>query len=116
MEKSLDPRVNRLPDQSFGDNVADATVNQLETYEVFVQPKEGRPLEHEGVVHASDEDMAFIFAKEQFSRRSTCVGILIVRTDHVHVSPMSDGGVNVYDKPFMKQSSTWILETRPSPS
>ncbi len=95
-EKSLDPRVNRL-ELSHKDNVEKVPLDQLETYEVFIQTKEGRPLEHEGIVHAYDEEMAFVFAKEQFSRRATCVGMFVVRTDHVIVSELYDAGRNVYD-------------------
>jgi len=69
----------------------------LETYEVFVQPREGRPMIHEGIVHAFDEEMAFVFAKEQFGRRGTCIAMGIVRSDKVIVSEMRDGGKNVYD-------------------
>jgi ring-1,2-phenylacetyl-CoA epoxidase subunit PaaB len=95
-EKSLDPRVNRL-ELSHKDNVEKVPLDQLETYEVFIQTKEGRPLEHEGIVHAYDEEMAFVFAKEQFSRRATCVGMFVVRTDNVIVSELYDDGRNVYD-------------------
>ena len=110
MEKSLDPRVNRLPEVDVQKAPEMVTTNQLETYEVFVQSREGRPLEHEGAVHASDEEMAFIFAKEQFSRRATCIGILIVRTDHVIATPMSEGGINVYESITEPASSSSPLE------
>jgi ring-1,2-phenylacetyl-CoA epoxidase subunit PaaB len=96
--KSLDPRVNRLnlPDQS-KEEVQKESLDQLETYEVFIQPKEGRPFQHEGIVHAYDEEVAFVFAKEQFSRRATCNAIMIARTANVFASETTDAGKNVYD-------------------
>ena len=39
------------------------SLDQLETFEVFVQAKEGRPYQHEGIVHAPNEDIAFLFGK-----------------------------------------------------
>jgi len=96
-EKSLDPRINRLPLSKNEEELEKNQMDQLETYEVFVQSKEDRPLQHEGIVHAYDEEMAFIFGKEQFGRRSTCVGMAIVRTDLIIVSEMMDGGRSIYD-------------------
>ncbi len=95
-DRSLDPRINRLQ-LSETDIIEKDQLDQLETYEVFIQTKEGRPLQHEGIVHAYDEEIAFVFAKEQFSRRATCVGMIIVRSDNVEASEMNDDGRNVYD-------------------
>jgi len=91
--KSLDPRVTRLnlSDQS-KDEVQKALLDQLETYEVFIKPKEGRPFQHEGIVHAYDEEIASVFAKEQFSRRSTCTAIMIAKTANIFVSETTDAG------------------------
>ena len=72
-------------------------LDQLETFEVFVQAKESRPYQHEGAVHASNEEMAFVFAKEQYSRRSTCTGIKIVRTRNVFVSDLTEAEISVYE-------------------
>lgn len=97
--KSLDPRITRLQiPESWNKSMEKDNLDQLETFEVFVQTKESRPYQHEGIVHASDEDMAFVFAKEQFSRRSTCTGIKIVKTRNVFVSDLSEGEHSVYEK------------------
>lgn len=96
--KSLDPRVNRLPIiGNPGEIVTKAPLDQLGTYEVFVQPKEGKPFQHEGIVHAPDLELAFVLAKEAFTRRFTCVSLYVCDTRSVYVSPMTDGTTNAYD-------------------
>lgn len=96
--KSLDPRVNRLnlPESGWTDEFQKPELDQLDTYEVFVQPVEKRAYQHEGIVHASDEEMAFVFAKEQYSRRFTCSGIMIAKTSNVYVSDFSEDQRSVY--------------------
>jgi len=95
--ESLDPRVNRLP------HVAESNVNpknvldQLTTFEVFVQPKPGKPFQHEGIVHAADQEMAYVLAKETFTRRFTCSAIAVVDTALVWVSPTTEGDHSAYD-------------------
>jgi len=96
--KSLDPRVNRLPAIGTpGEIVTKAPLDQLGTFEVFVQPKEGKPFQHEGIVHAPDLEMSFILAKETFTRRFTCVSLYVCDTRSVYVSPMTDGISSAYD-------------------
>jgi len=96
--KSLDPRVNRLPVIGVpGQILPKATLDQFGTFEVFVQPKEGKPFQHEGIVHAPNLEMSFVLAKEAFTRRFTCVSLYVTDTRNVYVSPMTDGTVNAYD-------------------
>ena len=92
MKKSLDPRVNRLSPQDTDDSMAKSQLDQLESYEIFLQLKEGRPYTHVGIVHAATEEFAFIFAKEQFSRRLTCNGIWVARTQNVFSTTLSEEG------------------------
>lgn len=96
--KSLDPRVNRLPVIGQpGQILPKAPLDQFGTFEVFVQPKEGKPFQHEGIVHAPNLEMAFVLAKEAFTRRFTCVSLYVTDTRNVYVSPMTDGTVNAYE-------------------
>lgn len=98
MAKSLDPRVNRLP--SIGEPgkiLPKAALDQLGTFEVFVQPKDGKPFQHEGIVHAPNLEMAFVLAKETFTRRFTCVSIYVTDTRSVYVSPLTEGTQNAYE-------------------
>ena len=96
--KSLDPRISRL-------NISEKEVpvhlqqspDQLITFEAFLQKRENTPYEHVGIVHAPNEDMAFVFAKEQFSRRSTCTGLMVCNTKNVMVTPYTELEENVYD-------------------
>jgi ring-1,2-phenylacetyl-CoA epoxidase subunit PaaB len=95
---SLDPRVNRLPAIGQPGQVEPkAPLDQLGTFEVFVQPREGKPFQHEGIVHAPNLEMAFVLAKEAFTRRFTCTSIFVVDTRHVYVSEMTDGNTSVFD-------------------
>lgn len=97
MDKSLDPRVNRFGLMTLDNLQQKEALDQLPTYEVFVKSSEKRPFEHEGIVHAVNNEMAFIFAKEQFSRRNTCAGIWTVSTSQIYVTPYLDNGVSIYE-------------------
>jgi ring-1,2-phenylacetyl-CoA epoxidase subunit PaaB len=94
---SLDPRVNRLPDVNNNQPVSKADLDQLVTFEVFVQPREGKPFQHEGALHAPDIELAFVLAKEAFTRRFTCVSLFVAPTHEVFVSSMTEGSESVYD-------------------
>jgi ring-1,2-phenylacetyl-CoA epoxidase subunit PaaB len=74
-----------------------APLDQFGTFEVFVQPKEGKPFQHEGIVHAPDPEMAFILAKEAFTRRFICTSLYVAETSKIFVSPMTEGTQNAYD-------------------
>lgn len=105
--KSLDPRVNRLPlSGEAGKIMPKVPLDQFGTFEVFVQPKEGKAFQHEGIVHAPNLEMAFVLAKEAFTRRFLCTSLYVVDTRNVYVSPMTDGAANAYD---------FILDTSPQP-
>lgn len=95
--KSLDPRLNRIGLDESESDLEKKHLDQFETYEVFIQLKENKPLNHAGIVHSPDLEMAFILGKEQYSRRLMCSGLAVVRTDHVHVSPMTEGDTSAYD-------------------
>lgn len=74
-----------------------APLDQLGTFEVFVQPKDGKPFQHEGIVHAPDVEMAFVLAKEAFTRRFMCVSLYVCDTRNVYVSPLTEATANAYD-------------------
>ena len=94
--KSLDPRVNRLPDVS-AEHESKKLLDQLTTFEVFVQPRDGKPFQHEGIVHAPDVEMAFILAKESLTRRFQCVSLFVTDTRNVTESEITEGEGNAYD-------------------
>ncbi|MEM6524986.1 MAG: phenylacetic acid degradation b [Bacteroidota bacterium] len=94
--ESLDPRVNRL-NLSLTELTSKAPLDQLGTYEVFSQLREGKPYFHVGPVHAPNCEMAFLFAKEQFSRRQTCAGLFVVETRNIQVSIFTEGEDTVYN-------------------
>lgn len=96
--ESLDPRVTRLHIDENATLKPKVPLDQFGTYEVFVQLKEGKPYRHEGVVHAPNRDMAYIFAKEQFSRRLMCSGLFVVETRNVFVTSYTEDQDNVYEK------------------
>jgi ring-1,2-phenylacetyl-CoA epoxidase subunit PaaB len=95
---SLDPRVNRLPKIGVPGQVQPkAALDQFGTFEVFVQPKEGKPFQHEGVVHAPNLEMAYVLAKEAFTRRFLCTSLYVVDTRMVFVSPLTEGTTDAYE-------------------
>lgn len=96
--KSLDPRVNRLPKAGQPGQIPQKEgLDQFGTFEVFVQPKEGKPFQHEGIVHAPNLEMSYVLAKEAFTRRFTCSSLYVVNTQHIFASPITEGTVNIYD-------------------
>lgn len=97
-KKSLDPRVARLPEiGEEGIIRPKAPLDQFGTFEVFVRPKEGKPFQHEGPVHAPNLEMAYVLAKETFTRRFTCASLYVVDTRDVQVSVLTEGETNAYD-------------------
>jgi ring-1,2-phenylacetyl-CoA epoxidase subunit PaaB len=95
---SLDPRVHRLPKIGQSGLVTPKIpLDQFGTFEVFVQPNKGKPFQHEGIVHAPELEMAYVLAKETFTRRFTCVSLYVTETRKVFVSPMTEGNANAYD-------------------
>jgi len=97
MVEILDPRLKRL-DLHTGEQDAKSSLDQLPTFEVFVQLKETRAYKHEGCVHATSLALAFIFAKEQYSRRGTCSGIWVISTSNIYVTDYTDNQNDVYDQ------------------
>ena len=96
--KSLDPRVNRLNIPGEPQQLkSKGSLDQLGTFEVFLQLKEGKPYSHVGAVHAPNNEMAFVFAKEQFSRRLICSGLFVVETRNVKVTRFTEGEDTVYN-------------------
>jgi len=94
---SLDPRVTRLPKVESDGVHPKAPLDQFGTFEVFVQPKEGKPFQHEGIVHAPNLELAYVLAKEAFTRRFTCTSLYVVDTRDVFVSTLTEGSQNAYD-------------------
>ena len=95
---SLDPRVNRLPAIGMPGQIAPkAPLDQFGTFEVFVQPKEGKSFQHEGIVHAPNLEMAYVLAKEAFTRRFLCTSLYVTDTRNVYVSPLTEENTDAYD-------------------
>lgn len=99
---SLDPRVTRLPEEIPANTSPKVPMDQFGTYEVFVQARDGKPFQHEGIVHAPNLEMAFLLAKETFTRRFTCVSIYVVETRDVFVSKLTEGEDDAYQ--FIKET------------
>ena len=95
--ETLDPRLKRLDLLTTAPQEKEK-LDQLPTFEVFVQVKEPRAYKHEGCVHANTLPMALIFAKEQFSRRGMCSGIWVVDTHDVMVTDYTDNETDIYSR------------------
>ncbi len=82
--QSLDPRVTRLgipTEQEPFEGVPEGS--HLQTFEVFHQAKSGARHIHVGSIHAPNAEMAMVFAKEQYARRSQCVNLWVVKTSEI---------------------------------
>ncbi len=97
IKEILDPRFNRLDVFKAQHKAPTQLLDQLPTFEVFVLLREGGKFQHEGIVHAPDNEMAFLFAKEQYSRRQTCAGIWTIETPNIFVSNYSENKISIYD-------------------
>ena len=114
MISSHDPRMNRLglPDAPT-DKATKTALDQFGTYEVFHQKKEGAPYMYVGPVHAPEADVAFLFAKEQFSRRFACTGLWVVPTAAITVSEYVGDQESAYDTLPLLRAAT---PATPSPA
>ncbi|NVO31183.1 phenylacetic acid degradation b [Hymenobacter lapidiphilus] len=96
---SLDPRISRLELPESAPAPPDkAALDQFPTYEVFHQRKENTAYVYVGPVHAPEADVAFLFGKEQFSRRFPCTGMWVVPTEAIRVTEYGDDQQSVYDR------------------
>jgi ring-1,2-phenylacetyl-CoA epoxidase subunit PaaB len=95
---SLDPRINRLEIPEYWLDLPEKPrLDQLITFEVFVQKRENIPLAYVGPVHAPDLEVAFLFAKEQYSRRASCFGLWVVKTQDIYLTPYTDDNASVWE-------------------
>ena len=79
-------------------------LDQFETYQAFVQTKDNKPFEHAGIVHAPNEEMAFLFAKEQFSRRGMfCNALCVVKTELIKATEFTDNDQDIAGLPGVQQ-------------
>ena len=89
---SLDPRITRasIPAEQEQPYAPKETLDQFQTFEVFVQSKTGGHHAHVGSVHAPTPEMAMSYAKEQYGRRGQTLNIWIVETSNIQVLDQSD--------------------------
>ena len=72
-------------------------------WEVFTQPKSGKPHEHAGSLHAADKEMALQNARDTYARRNEGVSIWVVESKHITASTPEDMGPffdPANDKPY----------------
>jgi ring-1,2-phenylacetyl-CoA epoxidase subunit PaaB len=95
---SLDPRITRLGIYEVNPDtlVPKAAMDQFQTYEAFFQRRDNAKYEHAGPVHAPTLELAFLFAKEQYSRRQTCSGLFVISTQDIMATATGSNEVNIY--------------------
>lgn len=67
-----------------------STDNQGPVWEVFVQPKAGKPFKHAGSVHAYDKEMALENARDLYTRRNEGTAIWVVKAEDIVSSQPTD--------------------------
>ncbi|MGV3640162.1 MAG: phenylacetic acid degradation b [Adhaeribacter sp.] len=104
--QSLDPRIRRwdLPG-NWEDQVPKQALDQFQTFEVFHQKREQTPFAYAGPVHAPDLEVAFLYAKEQHSRRFSCTGLWVVKTQDVQVTAYVGDTESVYQVAVLPESA-----------
>tara|TARA_Y100001968_G_C18691448_1_gene407070 strand:+ start:85 stop:375 length:291 start_codon:yes stop_codon:yes gene_type:complete len=71
-------------------------INNLDCWEVFIQPKNGANFQHFGSVHAVDKEMALQNARELYTRRQEGSCIWVVKTENI-VSSNPDDSESFFD-------------------
>ncbi|CAG5076457.1 1,2-phenylacetyl-CoA epoxidase subunit PaaB [Parvicella tangerina] len=66
--------------------------NQGDLWEVFIQPKPGRPFKHAGSLHAYDKKMAMEAARDLYTRRNEGTGLWLVKAEDIVASQPEDMG------------------------
>lgn len=109
---SLDPRVNRLKLGEAGEAVRVEEGENWNSYEVFHQEKRGAHHEHVGCVHAPNQELALIFAKEQFARRKKCVNLWVVKSADILAFDVEDEDMfaNNAEKNYRDASGFKVME------
>ena len=59
------------------------TDSQLPRYEIFIVERPGRPPTYAGSVHASDDELALLNARDVFARRPDCHGLWAFRAETI---------------------------------
>lgn len=111
--QSLDPRVERMHIPTEGiDPLHLNELNHHETWEVFHQAKSGGRHIHVGSVHAPTAELAMIYAKEQFARRSQCVNMWVVKTLNVYATAVEDSDYfsNNSEKVYREASGYKVMQ------
>lgn len=92
---SLDPRITRaeIPQENQTPLSPQEPLDQHETYEVFHLEKRGEQPVHVGSLHAPNPEIALLFAKEQYGRRSRTVSLWVVRTADIYTIGVEDADV-----------------------
>src|SRR5699024_348342 len=76
---------------------------QWPLWEVFTQPRDGKPHQHAGSLHAPDAEVALQNARDVYARRKEAVNIWIVHIDTIVASKGEDAGPffdPANDKPY----------------
>lgn len=93
--KAIDPRVTRMG-LNIEESLPQETLHQQDnwiTYEVFHQEKRGAQHVHAGIVHAPSDDIALVFAKEQYGRRGKTANIWVVKTTNILATAYEDSDI-----------------------
>ena len=92
--QSLDPRVNRM---DFADDEAPKAMIDVHghgpTFEVFVHNRRGEQHKHAGIVHAANNEIALVLAKEQFARRGRCANLWVVNSNQITATDYNDSDI-----------------------
>lgn len=91
----------------------EGTLLQWQTYEVFQQQKRGQHHVHVGSLHAPNEEMALVLAKEQFGRREQCANLWVVKSQNVHATSYEDADMflHAFDKSYRESDGYRVKDT-----
>lgn len=85
------------------DNGQKSNDTQWPLWEVFTQPRQGKPHEHAGSLHAPDAEKALENARDVYTRRKEAINLWVVPSDQIVASSPEDEGPffdPANDKPY----------------
>jgi len=100
-----------LPENEEKEEVLEKDEN-WETYEVFHQKKRGDQHIHVGIVHAPNQEMALILAKETFGRRRQTANLWVVKSVNVIATEYEDQDVfeTTPEKTYREASDYYCMD------
>lgn len=86
----------------------------MATYEVFLKKEGNHPFAHVGALDAPDDELALMFARECYCRRSEGAEMWVVARDHLLVADPNE--LEVADRSYRHNDGKFVASLRKAQS